>query len=319
MARLSWLVLLISLHFLNNVLAEQIFTPQAGGTFGRSSREPKYSIEYHRADSPYQPNDDQESLVMSNEEGKKYMCFLPSVEKPKAESSVAQRNSSNSIVESERSVRLKTPDELLENLKGPCFIRQEGWWTYEFCYHKKLRQIHLEGDKALQEFVLGEYDAEATALYNQNLSDFSTLKDPRSKDASQRYHTHIYTNGTICDLTNQPRETEVRFVCQPGPKGVITSIAELSTCKYALTFQTPYLCKHPMFKQERPVQHTIYCNELPEVVGSEDQIPHREIEDSISSSPTNFKDNEKIKTVEGMVAELSNYEEDVDSEQVAAT
>lgn len=24
-----------------------------------------------------------------------------------------------------------------------------------------------------------------------------------------RYHAHVYTNGTICDLTNQPRETEV--------------------------------------------------------------------------------------------------------------
>ena len=39
----------------------------------------------------------------------------------------------------------------------------------------------------VQEFILGEYDAEATAAYNQNLSDISTLKDPRSKDASQRY------------------------------------------------------------------------------------------------------------------------------------
>lgn len=24
-----------------------------------------------------------------------------------------------------------------------------------------------------------------------------------------RYHAHQYTNGTTCDLTNQPRETEV--------------------------------------------------------------------------------------------------------------
>ncbi|MCL7026758.1 hypothetical protein MKW94_017323 [Papaver nudicaule] len=319
MMRLSWFILLISLQFLNNVLADQIFTAQAGGTFGRSSHEPKYSIEFHQADSPYHPNDDQESLVMSNVEGRKYICFLPSVEKPKADNSVAQNNSSNSLVESERQVRLKTPDELLEDLKGPCFYRQEGWWSYEFCYHKKLRQIHVEGEKALQEFVLGEYDAEATAAYNQNLSDFSTLKDPRSKDASQRYHTHIYTNGTICDLTNQPRETEVRFVCQPGPKGVITSIAELSTCKYALTFQTPYLCKHPMFKQERPIRHTIYCNELPKVVGNEDQISRTEREDSISSGPASSKDHKKIKTVEGMATKLSNYNEDVDSEQVAAT
>lgn len=38
----------------------------------------------------------------------------------------------------------------------------------------------------VQEFVLGVYDEEATAAFNQNLSDISTLKDPRSKDASQR-------------------------------------------------------------------------------------------------------------------------------------
>lgn len=27
------------------------------------------------------------------------------------------------------------------------FMQQEGWWTYELCYQKKLRQVHLEDDK----------------------------------------------------------------------------------------------------------------------------------------------------------------------------
>lgn len=27
------------------------------------------------------------------------------------------------------------------------FVQQEGWWAYEFCYQKKVRQIHLEDDK----------------------------------------------------------------------------------------------------------------------------------------------------------------------------
>ncbi|PPR99586.1 hypothetical protein GOBAR_AA21097 [Gossypium barbadense] len=143
------------------------------------------------------------------------------------------------IVETEKRVKLKTPDELLE---------QEGWWSYEFCYQKQLRQLHLEEDKVVQEFVLGVYDEEATAAVNQNLSDISTLKDPRSKDASQRYHAHQYTNGTACDLTNQPRETEVRFVCSE-PRAMISSITELSTCK--------------LFQEERPVWHTINCNILP--------------------------------------------------------
>lgn len=256
-------VILLSYTLYHHVLADQIFPAQvAGGTFGRSFREPKYKIEFHPEDSPFHPDDDQESVVMPNKNGENFLCFLPKVEKAKSGKPVTRHNTSSMIVESEKRIKLKTPDELLEALKDRCLIRQEGWWSYEFCYQKKLRQVHLEEEKEVQEFVLGQYDAEATAAFNQNLSDISELKDPHSKDASQRYHAHQYTNGTMCDLTNQPRETEVRFVCAET-RAMISSITELSTCKYALTVQCPTLCKHPLFQEERPVWHTINCNVLP--------------------------------------------------------
>ncbi|XP_051150727.1 protein OS-9 homolog [Andrographis paniculata] len=248
--------------FCSAVSSDQIIPAHTGGTFGRSSREPKFRIDFHLEDSPYHPDHDQESIVMPNKNGEKFLCFLPKVEKSKSGKVVSPQNISSMIVESETRVKLKTPDELLEVLKDRCFIRQEGWWSYEFCYQNKLRQIHVEDEKVVQEFVLGFYDADATEAYHQNRSDMSTLKDPRSKDASQRYHAHIFTNGTLCDLTNEPRETEVRFVCSE-PRAMISSITELSTCKYALTFQCPTLCKHPLFQEERPVWHTIHCNALP--------------------------------------------------------
>ncbi|KAI3805413.1 hypothetical protein L1987_27774 [Smallanthus sonchifolius] len=80
-------------------------------------------------------------------------------------------------------------DETMEHLLTSCYVAsvvwQEGWWFYEFCYNKRLRQIHLEDDKeVVQEFVFGEYDAEATSAYKRYLSGISTLKDPRSKDSS---------------------------------------------------------------------------------------------------------------------------------------
>ncbi|KAF5725851.1 protein OS-9-like [Tripterygium wilfordii] len=259
--RLLWLIL-VSYTLCRVVRSDQILSAHVGGTFGRSSREPKYKIEFHPEDSPFRPDDDQEYMVMPNKNGQKYICFLPRVEKIKSGKPISQLNTSSMIVETEKRIKLKTPDELLEVLKERCFIRQEGWWSYEFCYQKKLRQLHIEDDKVVQEFVLGVFDAEATAAFNQNLSDISTLKDPRSKDASQRYHAHQFTNGTICDLTNQPRETEVRFVCSE-PRAMISSITELSTCKYALTVQSPMLCKHPLFQEERPVSHTVDCNVLP--------------------------------------------------------
>ncbi|KAL6974042.1 Protein OS-9, partial [Sarracenia purpurea var. burkii] len=265
LGKMGFVYLFVLLFFINSfnhgTFADQIFPAHAGGSFSRSSREPKYKIEFHADNSPFHPDDDQESVVMPNKNGDKFLCFLPKVEKSKAGKPVTQQNMSSLIMESEKRIKLKTPDELLEVLKDRCFIRQEGWWTYEFCYQKKLRQLHLEDEKVVQEFVLGVYDDEATSVYNQNLSDISTLKDPRSKDASQRYHAHQYTNGTICDLTDQLRETEVRFVCSE-PRAIISSITELSTCKYALTIQCPMLCKHPLFQEERPVWHTINCNAI---------------------------------------------------------
>ncbi|XP_008443923.1 protein OS-9 homolog isoform X1 [Cucumis melo] len=264
MTQLLWLILLAG-YLCHFALADQIFPAQlAGGTFSRNSRGPKYNIEFHQQDSPYNPDEDQESVFMPNKNGKNYLCYLPKVEKSKSGKPSIQLNMSSMIVESEKRVKLKTPDELLEALKEQCFVRQEGWWTYEFCYQKTLRQFHLEDEKVVQEFILGVYDAEATAKLNENLSDISTLKDPRSKDASQRYHAHHYTNGTMCDLTNQPRETEVRFVCSEPPRAMINSITELSTCKYALTVRCPTLCKHMLFEEERPVWYIINCNELPD-------------------------------------------------------
>ncbi|KAL8040720.1 hypothetical protein ABFX02_10G116400 [Erythranthe guttata] len=257
-----WAAILTAVLFCKVVFSDQIIPAHTGGTFGRSSREPKFKIEFHSEDSPFHPDDDQESITMPNKNGEKFLCYLPKVEKSKSGKLVAQQNTSSMIVESETRMKLKTPDELLEVLNDLCFIRQEGWWSYEFCYQNRLRQIHSEGEKVVQEFILGVYDAEATEAYNQKHSDISTLKDPRSKDASQRYHAHIFTNGTLCDLTNEPRETEVRFVCSE-PRAMISSITELSTCKYALTFQCPTLCKHPLFNEERPVSHTIHCNALP--------------------------------------------------------
>lgn len=237
-----------------------ISSASAGVNFGRSSREPKYKIMFHSANSPFHPDNEQESLVMTNKEGHNFICFLPVVEQIKSIKPITPQNSTSIILETDRRIKPKTPDELIEAIKDKCLYRHEGWWSYEFCHQKHVRQLHLEDDKATQEFVLGVFDPEATHEFNQNQPDSTLLKDPRSKDSSQRYHAHVYTNGTACDLTNQPRETTIRFVCSE-PSVVISSVKEISTCKYVVTVQCPMLCKHPMFQPERPTWQTIHCNE----------------------------------------------------------
>lgn len=54
-------------------------------------------------------------------------------------------------------------------------------------------------------------------------------------NASYRYHAHQYTNGTVCDLTNQPRETEVRSFWIP-------------LRFHCLFFFSPYACLFFLFR-----------------------------------------------------------------------
>ena len=61
---------------------------------------------------------------MPNKNGQNFICYLPKVEETKSEKPVLQQNTSSMIVETEKRVKVKTPDELLEVLKDhPCFTR----------------------------------------------------------------------------------------------------------------------------------------------------------------------------------------------------
>ena len=60
---------------------------------------------------------------MPGKNGQKFLCFLPKVEKEKSRRPIMQHNISSMIVESEKTIKLKTPDELLGVLKDQCFVR----------------------------------------------------------------------------------------------------------------------------------------------------------------------------------------------------
>jgi protein OS-9 len=78
-------------------------------------------------------DDDQESMVMPNKNGENYICFLPKVVKAKSEMPLTQLNVSSLIVETEKRVKLKTPDELLEELKDSCLVRVSIYYQKPSC------------------------------------------------------------------------------------------------------------------------------------------------------------------------------------------
>ena len=78
-------------------------------------------------------DDDQESVVLPNKDGKNFLFFLPKVEKAKTGKPVTHQNTGSMIVETEKRV-LKTADELLEVLKDRCFIRVSIWFLQTNCF-----------------------------------------------------------------------------------------------------------------------------------------------------------------------------------------
>ena len=72
--------------------------------------------------------DEQESVVMPTSNGGLYMCYLPKLEKAKSGKPITQHNISSMVVESVKRIKLKTPDELLEELEDQCFVRVSTPW-----------------------------------------------------------------------------------------------------------------------------------------------------------------------------------------------
>jgi len=233
-------------------------------------------------------------VVMTKKGGKRYRCYLPN--EPTASKSEDED--------------LRTPPPHLGNylssIIGTCFYRLEGWWTYELCFSRSIRQFHQERTQPVikpgqasgqgteasalrspaklpksigsgeitQDYTLGTYwrepldgkgrdvkepmdDMETESYVSKasgpSLAQMADLRGEIAEEVAskQRYFRMSYGNGTSCDMTGKPRETEVRIFCgRPDEPSHIASIEEVSTCKYIIQFRSSLHCKHPAFEGE---------------------------------------------------------------------
>ncbi|XP_016371472.1 protein OS-9-like isoform X2 [Sinocyclocheilus rhinocerous] len=133
------------------------------------------------------------------------------------------------------------PDLLKPMQTAPCLVKTKDWWTYEFCYGQHIRQYHLEDSEIKGDVLfLGYYDSEF---------DWTNETAKASKQHKlKRYHSQSYVNGSKCDLNWNPRETEVRFVCEEGSSDYIARVDEPQSCRYVLTVHTSRTCQHPLLR-----------------------------------------------------------------------
>ncbi|KAL6558493.1 Protein OS-9 [Orobanche minor] len=76
----TWLCVVIFLFaFLlgDVVLSDQIVPAHTGGTFGRSSREPKFQIEFHSEDSPFHPVNAGRIISLSTQSSTRRSSTMP--------------------------------------------------------------------------------------------------------------------------------------------------------------------------------------------------------------------------------------------------
>ncbi|KAI8882396.1 hypothetical protein K501DRAFT_334047 [Backusella circina FSU 941] len=134
-----------------------------------------------------------------------------------------------------------------ENDKFTCLLPNESnekkqtkkktshhYWSYEFCYNKHVRQFHVENSNG---------ELKETISYHLGLYDSNQPIHLDDRKLSQ-----LWPEGTLCDVTGQPRSVEIVYECGKdtlNQEDRLLSFKEVHTCQYEITIATPRLCVHP--------------------------------------------------------------------------
>eukprot|EP00833_Pecoramyces_ruminatium_P014826 jgi/Orpsp1_1/1188858/evm.model.d7180000067740.1 len=186
--------------------------------------------------------------MISKENNEHYICEIPKVKKGK-DKIIRRSNVSN----------VKNALALLEPLKNKCLYHTNGWWSYEFCYGKSIRQYHIaaknEPARFNSNYILGKY---AKFLELSSGKTEETKELVRVTPNGKSYFAQKFIDGTKCDKTNIPRTAEIQYYC--GIEESIIYVKETSTCNYEVAISTNRLCKDPVFNpQIKDSLNSILC------------------------------------------------------------
>jgi endoplasmic reticulum lectin 1 len=84
-----------------------------------------------------------------------------------------------------------------------CLKGGSGWWHFEVCNGQYVKQFHVDRDGHTN-IYLGYWNEEVH-------KDWYTQKFSTKKKKSSNYVVHYYAGGDICDITQQPRNVQVKL------------------------------------------------------------------------------------------------------------
>lgn len=115
-----------------------------------------------------------------------------------------------------------------------------GWWKYEFCYGKYVKQYHVDKFGGKTTILLGTFDEKTHKSYLVSHSD----KRPKQK-GQRKQLIHFYSEGSLCDKTGKNRQVEVILKClenAPSSSAVSLYLLEPKICNYVLGVESPLIC-----------------------------------------------------------------------------
>lgn len=144
--------------------------------------------------------------------------------------------------------------------EAACASKTVEWWTYEACWNAQVRQFHVANNGVVEkEFFLGKgpsHDVED----GTKREDLVYHEDPTYGP----YLSTVFLNGTECDLTGLPRQTEIRLHCANGApqRGADAfQVSEPRTCHYLVLWWSTHACI-PLLRKETGVDLAIACYEV---------------------------------------------------------
>ena len=131
-------------------------------------------------------------------------------------------------------------DGILKKLKGLCQAVSRGYWTYEWCFRKHVRQFHLEplpknyvADKNKKDSVLEVNKIKYLRSPDWSLGEYTLEKEiPVSvqdkPEGNLVYVSNYFVDGQHCDETGSGRHTEVRLMCCQRDQRLLLKVPHLA-------------------------------------------------------------------------------------------
>lgn len=219
---------------------------------------PKFEIKYVDSLSPTEPVETVEMMLR----GHRYSCQIP----------LNTVDQFDTLPIDEDKVMAQAVDVL--NEKDWCRFKLDGYWGYRYCVGGDLLQF-------VPEWQSKEYFVISKKHYNYTLGQ-ATDNVTLGRKNGLTYLKTEYANGTVCDLTGEPRKADIIYYCDTEAKEIIVkSIHEVASCEYEAYIARPELCSIPEFVLESR-RNTINCVDLDmeyEEVVNEDQDETEEAQD----------------------------------------